>query len=259
MSLFARHLPRARLVSVILVGASLVFLDPLRHSALTVLRLPFVIAKTGVAVLVGLPQLPSLARQHAGLQAELLQQQVEEARLREALRHVQQTGRLLEAIPPSRRGLVALVIGRSTIPTQQTVLLDQGQRQGLSRESVILDTSGLVGRVTELHATTALVTLLTDPESRVAGLVERSRETGLLVGRGRGRCELLYLDADADIQEGDRIVTAGLGGPFPKGVPLGTVVRVTRDEQVGASWASVAPAARLGRLEEVLCLSPDGL
>ena len=255
--MFARHLPRARLVSLLVVGGSLAFLEPLRHSALAVLRLPFVLAKTGLAILVELPRLPSLARENAGLTAQLLQRQVEEAQLREALRHAEQTGRLLEAAPPHRRGTVARVIGRSTIPTQQTVLLDRGERQGLGRESVILDAFGLVGRVTELHATTALVTLLTDPESRVAGLVERSRETGLLVGRGRGRCELLYLDADADVQAGDQIVTAGLGGPFPKGVPLGTVIQVTRDEQVGAAWASVVPAAQLGRLEEVLCLSPD--
>ncbi|MBI2104241.1 MAG: rod shape-determining protein MreC [Candidatus Omnitrophica bacterium] len=255
--MFARHLPRARLVSAVLVGAALIFLDPLRQSALTVLRLPFLIAKTGVAVLISLPQLPSLARQNDALRAELLQRQVEDAQAREGLRHAQQAGRLLETVPPGRRGLVALVIGRSTIPTQQTVLLDHGERQGLSRESVILDAAGLVGRVTELHAATALVTLLTDPESRVAALVERSRETGLLVGRGRGRCELLYLDVDADVQEGDRVVTAGLGGQFPKGMPLGTVGQVVRDEQVGAAWASVAPAARLGRLEEVLCLPPD--
>ncbi len=256
MSLFARHLPRARLVSVLLVGASFLFLDPLRHGALAVLRLPFVIAKTGVAILTTLPHLPSLARENASLQTALLQRQVEEAELREALRHAQQADRLLEGVPPDRRGLIARVIGRSTIPTQQTVLLDRGRRQGLTRESAILDAAGLVGRVAELHDATALVILLTDPESRVAALVERSRETGLLVGRGRGRCELLYLDVDADLKDGDRIVTAGLGGPFPKGVPLGTVARVVRDVQAGSAWASVVPAARLGRLEEVLCLVP---
>jgi rod shape-determining protein MreC len=98
--------------------------------------------------------------------------------------------------------------------------------------------------------------LLTDPDSRVAGLVDRSRETGLLVGRAGGRCEFMYLDVDADIQDGDRIVTAGLGGPFPKGLFLGRVARVVRDELTGSARASVVPAARLGRLEEVLCLPP---
>jgi rod shape-determining protein MreC len=212
------------------------------------------VAERCVAILITLPRLPSLAPENTELRAELMQRQVENAQLREALPPAEQAEALLAATPSQRRGIVARVIGRSTIPTQQTVLLDHGERHGLTVESVTLDASGLIGRVTELHPTTALVTLLTDPDSRIAGLVERSRETGLLVGRGRGRCEFIYLDAEAEIEEGDRIVTAGLGGPFPKGVLLGTVVRVVRDEQVGAAWASVEPAARLGRMEEVLCL-----
>jgi len=69
--------------------------------------------------------------------------------------------------------------------------------------------------------------------------VERSRETGLLVGRGSGPCDLIYLDAAADVELGDRVVTAGLDGPFPKGVVLGTVTRVVRNEEVGTARASV--------------------
>ena len=66
----------------------------------------------------------------------------------------------------------------------------------------------------------------------------------------------MYLDADAQLEPGDRVVTAGLGGPFPKGLLLGTVVRVTRQELSGSAYAVVAPAARLGRVEEVLVLPP---
>ena len=96
--------------------------------------------------------------------------------------------------------------------------------------------------------------MLTDPESRVAGVVERSRETGLLVGQGNGACELLYLDPDADVKEGDRVVTAGLGGPFPKGLVLGVVTRVIKEEETGTLRAAVRPSVRLGQVEDVLCL-----
>jgi len=255
---FVRNPSRARLTGVLLVAASLAFLEPLRASALTALRLPFSVVKTGILILAALPRLPSLARENASLRTALMQRQVDTAQLGDTLRHMEQAGALLAATPAQRRGIVALVIGRSTIPTQQTVLLNRGSRHGLTQETVIMDASGLIGRVMELHPTTALVMLLTDPESRVAGLVERSRETGSLVGRGRGRCDFIYLDAEADLEAGDRVVTAGLGGPFPKGVLLGTVVHVGRDEQVGAAWASVEPAAHLGRLEEVLCLPFEG-
>ena len=122
---------------------------------------------------------------------------------------------------------------------------------------MIVDETGVIGRVVDVQPATCLVMLLTDPDSRVAALVERSRETGLLVGQGSGRCAFTYVAADADLREGDRIVTAGLGGPFPKGLLLGTVAHLTRDELSGSATASVIPAARLNRLEEVLCLSPS--
>ena len=239
--------------AVVLVGAGLLFHQPLRRATLTILRFPFTVTKAAVRTVVTLPRLPSLAEENAHLRCALLARQLETAQLREALRHVQQAEALLQATP-FPQGLAAAVIGRSLIPTQQTLLLDQGERRGLTLESVILDADGVIGRVTELHPDTALVTLLTDPESRVAGVVERSRETGVLVGRGQGLCEFIYLDANADVQAGDRVVTAGLGGHMPKGLLLGYVVRFSRDEEAGSAWASVKPAAHLGRSEEVLCL-----
>lgn len=250
-----RPLPRAILISAFLIGA-LCFHAPLRSTALVLLRLPFTLVKGVVQVLLMLPRLPGLADENAALRGELVQRQVEANQLRDVLRRSEQSQALLDLIP-SRQGLTASVIGRSTLPAQQTVLLDRGERDGLSRDEVIVDAAGLIGRVVELHPSACLVLLLTDSESRVAGLVERSRETGLLVGKGWGQCEFIYLDADADIREGDRVVTAGLGGPFPKGLLLGTVSRVTRDALTGSASASVTPAARLSRLEEVLCLPPS--
>ena len=210
-----------------------------------------------MAVVLLLPRLPSLTQENTSLRSELTQRQLELAQLREALRHTRQGQALTEAVP-SAPGVVAGVIARSTLPSQQTILMDKGSQQGVKEEGVVVDAGGVVGRVAELHGASALVMLLTDPESRVAAIVERSRETGLLVGRGLGQCELIYLDAQVDLQEGDRVLTAGLGGVFPKGLLLGKVTRVFRDEQAGSASAWVEPAARLGQLEEVLCLLPAG-
>ncbi len=248
-----RHPSRVFLISILLVAAVSVRSQPLRGALLTLLRFPFTVVRTAVSALRLLPHLPSLSHENASLRAALAQRQFETAQLREQLRHAQQRQALITAAAP-RDGIVARVIFRSILPTQQTVLLDKGGRDGLTVDSVILDAVGVVGRVTELYPSSCLATLLTDPESRVAALIERSRETGLLMGRGHGQCELIYLDAQADLQEGDRVVTAGSGGPFPKGLLLGRVVRVVRDEPSGAASAWVAPAAHLGRLEEVLCL-----
>ena len=243
-------------MSVLLLGGILALQDPLRYHVLSVVRFPFAVVKGTVRAVLTLPRLPALREEHEQLRAELLERQREVAQLREALRHATEAQRLLAA-GSAAQGLVASVIDRSRIPTQHTLLVDRGSRDGLVLDSAVVNADGAVGRVVELFPTSALVLLLTDAESRIAAVVERTRETGLLVGRSRGQCELIYLEVQADVQPGDRVVTAGLGGSFSKGLFLGIVDRVSRDEQRGTAWASVRPAANLGRLEEVLCLPPS--
>ncbi len=236
------------------LGAGVWWHDSARHLALSVVRLPFTVLRAAVSVLITLPRVSALATENSLLRSELLQGQLENAQLRELVRHVQQAQVLLEHLPATH-SVVATVIGRSVVPTQHTVLLNRGTQEGIRLDGVVLDSSGIIGRVVDVRSETALVMLLTDPESRVAALVDRTREMGLLAGRGLGTCELIYLDAGADIQEGDRVVTAGLGGPFPKGLALGAITRIVRDETSGTASATVQPAAQLGRVEDVVCLS----
>ena len=245
--------PPHLLIGLLLVSAVLAFPGPIRHAAVTMFRLPFRIVAGSAWIVLTLPRLPSLEAENTHLRAELIRQQLTIAQLREALRR-QEAAQVLRNADPASAGIVAQVIGRSLVPTQQTILLNKGQQDGLMLESIVVNTDGLVGRAIEVGASTTLVMLLTDPESRVAGLVERSRETGLLIGRGLGSCELVYLDADADVQAGDRLVTAGLGHTFPKGLLLGSVTRVVRDTVSGTASAVVKPAARGGQVEDVLCL-----
>ena len=182
---------------------------------------------------------------------------MELAQAREALRYLRAV-QALRASAGSGEGFVASVIGRSPLPSQQTILINRGREHGLQDDVIVVDASGVVGRIIEAHRATSLAMLLTDPNSRVAGVVERSGESGLLVGQGTGLCQFIYLDADADIVEGDRVVTAGLGRVFPKrGLWLGTVINVSRDRQAGSATAVVRPDAKLGRVQEVLCLVPS--
>jgi rod shape-determining protein MreC len=245
---------RVSLISALLLGAVCVLQEPVRRSTLAFLRFPFALIKGALSLIIVLPRLPSLTADNERLRADVIQARTEAASLREDLRQVRQSHALLEAAP--LHAVAASVLSRSTIPTQHTVLLDKGQRHGLTLESAVIDADGVIGRITELHPWTCLVTLVTDADSRIAGLVERSRESGLLIGRGHGRCEFIYLDIDADIEVEDRILTAGFGGPLPKGLRLGTVTRVDRDEASGTTRAIVRPAAHVGQLEDVLCLPP---
>jgi rod shape-determining protein MreC len=238
------------------MGAALLLPGSFRAATLTFLRAPFTVTKTLVKIVLDLPRLPMLSQENADLQEMLTRRMVELATVRETLRHTN-AAPALQAQPLAATGLMASIIGRSPIPTRHTILLDRGARHGLSEGGILLSPDGVVGRIVEVQPTTSLALLISDPDSRIAGLVERSRESGLLVGQGRGVCELRYLDAASDIAEGDRILTAGVGGAFPKGLPLGTVVSVIRKTETGAASAIVRPAAPLNQLEEVLCLPPS--
>ncbi len=231
--------------------------EPLRAATLWVLRAPFALVSGAVKTTLLLPRLPSLAQEHAALREELSRRALELAELREALRHQGAAATLRQAT--TQQGVVASVIGRGPLPVQQTILLDRGRRHGVQPDTILVDAGGVVGRIVEAQDASSLAVLITDASSRIVALVERSHESGLLIGQGRNLCQFIYLDADADIAEGDRLVTAGLGSLFPKGLVLGTVLTVSRDRQAGSATALVRPAARLARLEEVLCLSPSSL
>ncbi|GBD30461.1 Cell shape-determining protein MreC [bacterium HR32] len=100
--------------------------------------------------------------------------------------------------------------------------------------------------------------LVTDPRSSVGVLVRTSREAGLVEGQGTEVLRLRYLSRSAVLREGDVLVSSGLGGVFPRGLVVGTVVSVSRP--VGALFqeAQVRPAADLSRLEEVLVIVSGG-
>ena len=239
------------------VGVVWVFHEPLRSASLSLLRAPFTVASGVVRTLLILPRLPKLAAENASLKAQLTRRSLELAEAREALRRLT-AAEALRSPAGSPQGIVASVIQRSPIPGQETILLNRGRQHGLHEEVLLVDAAGLVGHIIDVHPTTSLAMLVTDPNSRVAGVVERSRELGLVLGQGIGLCRFIYLDADADIVEGDRVLTAGLGTVFSKkGLEIGTVISVSRDRQAGSATAVVRPAANLGRLEDVLCLVPS--
>ena len=245
--------PKFSLLLSLAIGAGIILHPPLRHLALDLFRFPLVVTESMLATLLHAPQLPRLLHENSQLRTELTASHLETAKLRETLRHLTRTQELARE---GSTGIVASIIGRTILPTQHSVILDKGSRQHIRRDSVLLDVKGLIGRVFEVHDATSLAMLLTDPESRIACLIERSRESALLVGTGESLCRLTYLDADADVIVNDLVVTAGLKGPIPKGLIIGTVVKVIHQEQQARTMAWVRPAARLSQIEEVVCLPP---
>lgn len=192
-----------------------------------------------------------LRRENAELRRELvrLRQEVETGRERiaEAAR-LERMLQLRERVAPAV--LAAGVIGRDASGLYRTVIIDRGAADGLRRQQAVLAAEGVVGRVVKVFPRSALVLLLTDRSSGVDALVQRTRDQGVVQGRGAELCELRYLAREAQIEVGDALVTSGMDGVFPKGIRVGQVSRVEKGGYL-FQGVEVRPAAALDRLEEV--------
>ena len=197
-----------------------------------------------------------------GVQAEnrRLRGEMQELQQRlESLQEMTLENRRLQAVlempaPPAGRPVVAQVIAKDATNWFRTLLIDRGSGDGLERNAPVLTPQGVVGRVVEVAPIAARVQLVTDPVSSVGALIQRTRVSGIAAGDGGATLRLRYLPLMADVEVGDRVVTSGMGGVFPKGIPLGTVT--ARERRSGALFqeAILQPAADLSRLEEVVVL-----
>ena len=179
------------------------------------------------------------------LQLELQQERAlaQEARTLQALLD------LKKATPLST--ISAAIIAGGASPDFRTLTIDKGTRQGIQGDMAVVAPAGVVGRVITPSLRAAKVQLLIDRNAAVAGLVERSRAQGVVVGTGENRLEMEYVAGTADIRVGDRVVTSGIDGIYPKGFLIGQIESVQR----GAgdySKVVVRPAVELSALETVL-------
>lgn len=150
--------------------------------------------------------------------------------------------------------LTARVIGKDATNWFKTILLDCGSMEGVRRNQPVLAPNGLVGRVVEVTPTSARVQLFTDPVSAVGGLIQRTRVTGIVSGNLGAGARVRYLPLMGDVVVGEEVVTSGMGGVFPKGIPIGRVATVERKSGILFQEATLTPAVDLSRLEEVLIL-----
>jgi rod shape-determining protein MreC len=151
--------------------------------------------------------------------------------------------------------VAARVIGRSTVAWVQTLILDKGERHGVTKGMAVLAPEGVVGRVMAAGPHTARVLLISDPNSGIDGLVQRTRVRGIASGTIDGGCVLKYVQRGDEVQIGDQVVTSGLDGTFPKGHPIGTVVRVGTKGSGMFQDVEVMLSAELSKVEEVLVVT----
>ena len=155
---------------------------------------------------------------------------------------------------------LANVVMRDPANWWRTVQIDLGTRDGLRENQPIITDVGLVGRVSAVSLTRAQVVLVGDPSCRVSALVENgARDMGVLLAGGTldtSLVELTYLASSANLKPGQSVITSGLGGVFPKGIPIGQIVDSRSVEYGLYTEARVKLNANLGSLEQVWVLFP---
>jgi len=152
----------------------------------------------------------------------------------------------------------ANVIMRDPANWWRSVQIDLGSRDGIQTNQPVLTADGLVGRVAAVSYVSSQVILIGDPNCRASALVENAtHDMGVLTASGpldNSLVELSYLASGANLKPGQNVVTSGLGGVFPKGIPIGKIVDAQSVEYGLATEARVKLNANLGALEQVFVL-----
>jgi rod shape-determining protein MreC len=153
-------------------------------------------------------------------------------------------------------GIYAEVIYLGRDPFSRKVIVDKGSQAGIELGQPVIDATGLVGQVTRVHPLIAEVTLVIDKEHSVPTVVSRTGLRAIAFGSGDGTTmELRYLAANVEINAGDTLVTSGIDGVYPPGLPVATVQRVDKDASQAFARITLQPAGRPGQGKEVLVLS----
>lgn len=149
--------------------------------------------------------------------------------------------------------LVAELIGVSPNPLSHTVVINRGSKDGVYEGQPLLDAFGLMGQVIEVSEETSRVLLISDASHAIPVQVNRNGVRAIAEGTGDlNRLSLRHVSINADIREGDLLVSSGLGERFPVGYPVAEVVQVIRNSGQAFARVIVHPMARLDRSRHVL-------
>lgn len=135
----------------------------------------------------------------------------------------------------------------------KSMVLDRGSASGIEVNDAVVNANGLIGRVVLTTADMSKVQLVIDNNCSVGVLLERTRREGVLRGDGTGNAQLYDIPSLADVQPGDQILTAGIDGIYPKGIPVGTVVRADKGPELFKN-IRVKPSVDFGSIEEVIII-----
>lgn len=155
----------------------------------------------------------------------------------------------------SLESTAARIIGSTGDAWTDSVIIDKGSASGFEVGMPVCSSGGVIGQIIEVSANTSTVRLITDDQSGVSAMIQGSRAQGVLQGQADGTLRLEYVVSDAEVATGDIVITSGIGGTFPKGLPLGTVASIDRAPNAVYYAIVVRAASSAESNEEVLVIT----
>ena len=151
----------------------------------------------------------------------------------------------------------AYVVGREPAALSRTIMINKGSADGLKMGMPVIAPPGLVGRLTDVSWHVSKVLLFIDESSNIDAILQRTRTQGMIRGDGSRGCILKYISKNQDVKEGEVVVSSGIGGVFPKGLLIGVVSRVFKQDSGLFLKINITPFVDFSKLEEVLVFATE--
>jgi rod shape-determining protein MreC len=152
------------------------------------------------------------------------------------------------------KGVLAQVVGWDTSSDFKSLRINRGAKDGLKLQSTVVTSEGVVGYVYRMTDHFSDVLTLMNPKNRIDGIVERIRSHGIVEGFSGQRCIMKYVNQTDPLILNDIVLTSGLGNIYPKGLKIGTVSRIRRENYETMQYVEITPSVNFSRLEEVIVL-----
>ncbi|SRR5712692_595893 len=236
--------------------------DPIGPLLMALMRPLQIGAQATVVKLRDLPQIYvtfwSLVSENEKLKQRVLQLEMERSRLLESEATNHRLQELLQFRSQLSSGsITASVVASSASTWFRSLILDKGSSDGVLKGMGVVSPLGVIGQVVAVTSRSAKVLLLTDPNSGVDAFDQRSRARGIISGSLDYGPIMKYVKRSEDIKEGDRLITSGLDGVFPKGLLVGTITKVNKKNFGLFQYVGVTLAVDSSEIEEVLVVSAD--
>lgn len=170
-----------------------------------------------------------------------------------------QLRRLLKAQERTpRKSVFAEILYAGRDPFSRKVVIDKGSQNGIQAGQPVIDDVGVIGQVTRVYLLMSDVTLLSDRDQAIPLQVQRNGLRAVAYGGAEGdMLDLRFMAANADIKNGDTLVTSGIDGTYPPGLPVATVARIERDAAYAFAKITLTLTAGTDRYRQVLVLSSE--